>query len=196
MEGMETKLVFLIPVSLPTDDPLFFISSFLDYRDLINCSNISQSLSQLSSHDLLWKRHCKKQWPISEEDKTQKSQYWQFLFIDTCFDVGRYKDHNDAIKKAWDGLKKYLNPDVLRWLFSKRGWVIKKEDIEALVQSLGREDPLEGTATHSSILAWRISPGRPQSMGHKDSNTIEQFSKQAIDAVEAQMSCKLPDYHP
>ena len=28
---------------------------------------------------------------------------------------------------------------------------------ETLVQSLGQEDPLEkGTATHSSILAWRI----------------------------------------
>ena len=38
------------------------------------------------------------------------------------------------------------------------------------VQSLGREDPLEeGTATHSSILAWRIpwtwKPDRLQSMG-------------------------------
>ena len=38
------------------------------------------------------------------------------------------------------------------------------------VQSLGREDPLEkGTATHSSILAWRIpwaeDSGRLQSMG-------------------------------
>jgi len=38
------------------------------------------------------------------------------------------------------------------------------------VQSLGQEDPLEkGMATHSSILAWRISwteePGGPQSMG-------------------------------
>ena len=35
---------------------------------------------------------------------------------------------------------------------------------------LSQEDPLEkGMATHSSILAWRISwteePGRPQSMG-------------------------------
>ena len=41
---------------------------------------------------------------------------------------------------------------------------------ETLVQSLGREDPLEkGMATHSSILAWRISrteePGRLQSTG-------------------------------
>ena len=38
------------------------------------------------------------------------------------------------------------------------------------VRSLGQEDPLEkGTATHSSILAWRIlwteEPGRLQSMG-------------------------------
>ena len=41
---------------------------------------------------------------------------------------------------------------------------------ETWVRFLGREDPLEkGTATHSSILAWRIpwteEPGRLQSMG-------------------------------
>ena len=41
---------------------------------------------------------------------------------------------------------------------------------ETWVQSLGWEDPLEkGKATHSSILAWRITwteePGRLQSMG-------------------------------
>ena len=42
--------------------------------------------------------------------------------------------------------------------------------LETGVRSLGREDPLEkDMATHSSILAWRISwteePGRLQSMG-------------------------------
>ena len=41
---------------------------------------------------------------------------------------------------------------------------------EALVLSLGQENPLEKRmATHSSILAWRIpwmeEPGGPQSMG-------------------------------
>ena len=41
---------------------------------------------------------------------------------------------------------------------------------ETQVQSLGQEDPLEkGTATHSSILAWRIprteEPGRLPSLG-------------------------------
>ena len=42
--------------------------------------------------------------------------------------------------------------------------------LETRVRSLGQEDPLEkGTATHSSILAWRIpwteEPGGLQSMG-------------------------------
>ena len=45
-----------------------------------------------------------------------------------------------------------------------------QETQETWVQSLGQEDPLEeGTATHFSILAWRISwtvePGGLQSMG-------------------------------
>ena len=47
---------------------------------------------------------------------------------------------------------------------------------ESLVQSLGWEDPLEKeTATHSSILAYRIpwtkEPGRLQSVGCKESDT-------------------------
>ena len=46
------------------------------------------------------------------------------------------------------------------------------------VRSLGQEDLLEeGMATHSSILAWRISwteePGGLQSWGHKESDTTE-----------------------
>ena len=49
------------------------------------------------------------------------------------------------------------------------------------VQSLGWEDPLEeGTATHSSILAWRISwteePGRIQSMGSQSQIPLKQLS--------------------
>ena len=46
----------------------------------------------------------------------------------------------------------------------------KKKKREMQVPSLGQEDPLqEGTATHSSILAWRIpwteEPGGLQSLG-------------------------------
>ena len=49
------------------------------------------------------------------------------------------------------------------------------------IQSLGWEDPLEkGTATHSSLLVWRIpwteESGGLQSMGLKESNTAEQLT--------------------
>ena len=54
---------------------------------------------------------------------------------------------------------------------------------ETWVQSLGQEDPLgKGMATHSSILAWRISrteePGRLQSMGSQINvmNKIQELS--------------------
>ena len=48
---------------------------------------------------------------------------------------------------------------------------------EMLVRSLGQEGPLEkGMATHSSILAWKISrteePSGPQSMG---SHRVEHY---------------------
>ena len=49
---------------------------------------------------------------------------------------------------------------------------------ETMVQSLGRQDPLQnGMAAHSSILAWEIpwteGPGGLQSMGSKESDTTE-----------------------
>ena len=52
---------------------------------------------------------------------------------------------------------------------------------ETWVLSLGWQGPREkGTATHSSILAWRIpwteEPGGLQSMGRKESDRIEQLT--------------------
>ena len=47
---------------------------------------------------------------------------------------------------------------------------------ETLVQFLGEEDPLEkGTATHSSILAWRI-PGMYSPWSLKESYTTDRLS--------------------
>ena len=50
---------------------------------------------------------------------------------------------------------------------------------ETWVRSLGREDPLEGTATHSSILAWRIpwmeEPGGLQSMRSQSWTQLNNF---------------------
>ena len=48
---------------------------------------------------------------------------------------------------------------------------------EPRVWSLGWEDPLEeGTATHSSILSWRIPWTRYSPWGHKESDMTEQLS--------------------
>ena len=61
---------------------------------------------------------------------------------------------------------------VAQW---QRIYLPMEETQETWVQSLGREDPLEEeTATHSSILAWRIpwtkEPGGLQSMGSQESD--------------------------
>ena len=53
---------------------------------------------------------------------------------------------------------------------------------ETWVQSLGKEEPLEKeVATHSSILAWRISwteeSGRLKEWGRKESVTTEQLNQ-------------------
>ena len=55
---------------------------------------------------------------------------------------------------------------------------------ETWVQFLGWEDPLEKEmATHSSMLAWRIpwteEPGRLQSMGSQELDSMERLSTQA-----------------
>uniref|UniRef100_A0A4W2CNM7 F-box protein 3 n=1 Tax=Bos indicus x Bos taurus TaxID=30522 RepID=A0A4W2CNM7_BOBOX len=139
MAAMDTESAPLTLESLPTD-PLLLILSFLDYRDLINCCYVSRRLSQLSSHDPLWRRHCKKYWLISEEEKTQKNQCWKSLFIDTYSDVGRYIDHYAAIKKAWDDLKKYLEPRCPRMVLSlKEG--AREEDLDAVEAQIGCKLP-------------------------------------------------------
>ena len=51
---------------------------------------------------------------------------------------------------------------------------------ETWIRSLGWEDPLEkGTATHSSILAWRIH-GLYSPQGRKESDMTEQLSLSLI----------------
>ena len=62
------------------------------------------------------------------------------------------------------------------------------KDIGGMVQSLRWEDPLEKeTATHSSILAWRIpwteEPGGLQSMGLEESDVTEQLSTHIANTI-------------
>ena len=65
-------------------------------------------------------------------------------------------------------------------------WLSGKESTcnsETWVQSLDWEDSLEtGTATHSSILTWRI-PRTVQSMSHKESDTTKQLSLSVFQSI-------------
>lgn len=58
---------------------------------------------------------------LFREEKSRKKQCWRSLFISTYADVGRYIDHYAAIKKAWDDLKKYLEPRCPRMVLSLKG---------------------------------------------------------------------------
>ena len=66
------------------------------------------------------------------------------------------------------------------------------------VQSLGQEDPLEeDTATHSSILAWRIpwteKPGGYSQWGRKDSDMTERLTHTHQTPRDSQLCRKLSD---
>ena len=65
---------------------------------------------------------------------------------------------------------------------------------EIQVQSLGREDPLEKeTATHSSILAWKIpwmeEPGRLQSMAPQRQTRLSNFTLVSFSLICLYIKC-------
>ena len=69
-----------------------------------------------------------------------------------------------------------------RWWASLVAQMVKNPSAmqESQVPSLGQEDPLEGMATHSSILAWSIHGQRSlvgrSPRGHKESDTTERLT--------------------
>ena len=86
---------------------------------------------------------------------------------ETLLDSGSGRSAGDGIgyplQHSWDSLVAQLVKNL------PATW-------ETWVWSLGWEDPLEkGTATHASILAWRL-PWTVYPMGHKESDTTERLS--------------------
>uniref|UniRef100_A0A674IT73 F-box only protein 3 n=1 Tax=Terrapene triunguis TaxID=2587831 RepID=A0A674IT73_9SAUR len=122
---------------LPTD-PLLLILSFLDYRDLLSCCYVSRRFNQLSSHDPLWKRHCKKYWLLSEAEKTQRKQSWKAIFISIYSDLGRYIQYYATLKKAWDDIERYLGQRCPRMIGSLKGI---EEDLDAVEAQIGCKLP-------------------------------------------------------
>ena len=74
---------------------------------------------------------------------------------------------------------------LLRWRGRQKTCLSVQEMQETRIRSLDREGPLEeGTATHSSILAWRISwteeTGGLQSMGWQNWTRLKQVSMHSV----------------
>ncbi|XP_025945165.1 F-box only protein 3 isoform X3 [Apteryx rowi] len=107
---------------------------------MVSCCYLSRRLNQLSSHDPLWKRHCKKYWLISEEEKTQRNQSWKAIFISTYSDLGRYIRYYATLKKAWDDLEKYLGQRCPRMIGSLKESV-QEEDLDAVEAQIGCKLP-------------------------------------------------------
>ncbi|XP_007433281.1 F-box only protein 3 [Python bivittatus] len=132
----------LVPLSLeqlPTD-PLLLILSFLDYKDLMSCCFVSRRLNQLSIHDPLWKRHCKKYWLLSEAEKSRRNKSWKAIFIDMYADLGKYIQYYATLKKAWDDLEKYLLQHCPRMISSLKDSV-QEDDLDAVEAQIGCKLP-------------------------------------------------------
>ncbi|XP_041036664.1 F-box only protein 3-like, partial [Carcharodon carcharias] len=102
---------------LPSE-PLLLVLSFVGFRDLVSCSSVCRRFHQLCSHDPLWKRHCKRYWLLSEDEKVKQNLCWMELFRQFYCDLGRYIDHYAELKRAWEDLKKYLRQKCPRMITS------------------------------------------------------------------------------
>ena len=93
---------------------------------------------------------------------------WTWFSWVSC--IGRWILYHWATKEALHSFFKYIFR-IEVWLIYNVILISAVQELKEMqVWSLGWEDPLEeGTATHSSILAWKIpwteEPGRPQSSG-------------------------------
>ncbi|KAM4617985.1 F-box only protein 3 [Discoglossus pictus] len=124
---------------LPTD-PLLLILSYLDFRDLLSCSLVNRRLNQLSSHDPLWKRHCRLYWLVSEDKKTQRIRGWKATFEEYYRDLGRYIHHYATLKAAWEALKEYLGERCPRMISSLKAGA-REEDLDDVEERIGCKLP-------------------------------------------------------
>ncbi|XP_078386636.1 F-box only protein 3 [Cetorhinus maximus] len=111
---------------LPSE-PLLLLFSFLGYRDLVSCSSVCRRFHQLCSHDPLWKRHCKRYWLLSEDEKVKQNLCWMELFRQLYCDLGRYIDHYAELKRAWEDLKEYLRQKCPRMITSLNAGITEQE---------------------------------------------------------------------
>ncbi|NXC19660.1 FBX3 protein, partial [Corythaeola cristata] len=116
---------------LPTD-PLLLILSFLDYRDLMSCCYLSRRLNQLSNHDPLWKRHCKKYWLISDYD-------WNRRIVEVGRDLLRSSSPTPLLMQ--DHLEQVVQSRVQRPISGRCREDVREEDLDTVEAQIGCKLP-------------------------------------------------------
>ncbi|XP_038663157.1 F-box only protein 3 [Scyliorhinus canicula] len=119
---------------LPTE-PILLILRFLNYKDLGSCRSVCRRFYHLCSHDPLWKKHCKRHWLLSEDDKVKHNVCWMELFRQFYCDLGQYIDHYAELKQAWENLKKYLGQNCPRMITSLNVGLTEQE-LEAVEERI------------------------------------------------------------
>lgn len=128
---------------------------------------------------------------LRRADKGQRGQSWRELFRDFYADLGRYIDHYSTLRKAWDDLKSYLGQKCPRMIASLKGAFslplalftllsFKKKVYET------RNDHNKQDEKHMNTIPLNITLT-------SRSMSIEGAKEEELDAIEAQIGCKLPN---
>ena len=176
-----TLLVFpltLTVIKMISLGPLCPLASYLLSRPLLSCSHFFPHFC-VCSHCPLLNNHWNIPITYIEDFKKLFVSHarpfilWLYLMQQLPFPVSTHCPLIGGFLLLWGVQAGHIVSFALRcfprWLSSKESTAVQ-ESQETQVQSLGWEVPLEeGSATHSSILAWRIlwteEPGSLQSIG-------------------------------
>ncbi|CAL8407160.1 unnamed protein product [Arctogadus glacialis] len=129
----------LVLDQLPAD-PLLLVFSFLDFRDLIQCSFVSRRLNQLSGHNPLWRSLCSRYWLLTDADRAAGAPSWRALFRQYYLDWGRYLRHYAVLKTSWETLKTFLSQRCPRMIASLKDGA-KEEELDSIETQIGFKLP-------------------------------------------------------
>ncbi|GAB6030279.1 F-box only protein 3 [Chamberlinius hualienensis] len=115
------------------------IFSYLDYKDLVSCSQVNRSFNEMCKTSSLWRPLCNKYWLTDRcpADSTLKEQFGsQFN------DFGRYIDCYGRLKQAFDDLLNFIGVNCQQLLPSIQSGV-REEDLNYLESKLDCKLPNE-----------------------------------------------------
>lgn len=145
----EDDMVLILP-----NDPLLHVMSFLNYKDIINCSYVCKRFHDLVDSDIIWMPLCKRQWDVRN---CPENMSWKDIFCMWYDDYGRYIDIYQSIRKSWDTIEDSLEedfPDVYESLQDG----LSEEQLDAI------EEKIKHRLPNDLRCSYRIHNGQKRNM--------------------------------